>query len=210
MDGRQRVRYSFLVRHPDLDRQQFSTHYREVHGPLAAGLDGFRRWTVRYDQNHVQRQVIGPPSDIDGITATWQRYRPDYSVGFFQEVDYGIVRADELRLFDVDRVRTVLGVRGEEFGAGRGEKLLLLGRREDAGAVTDAIGPMAHRRVSTTLDLSTTSALGAPGASFGSDLVHEAWFRDVSDLESAAKAAGAAAGAGLVGWHVLELTMVPA
>ena len=72
-------RHSFLKRHAGMTRPAFSRHYLEHHGPLAAGLGGFRQFAYRYLQNHFDEDFSGdgdPP--FDGLTMTFQVPRPDY------------------------------------------------------------------------------------------------------------------------------------
>lgn len=67
------VRMGLLRRRPDLSREQFRAHWRDVHGPLARQMPGLRG----YHQNHVvdDRQLGVDHSrgawDIDGISELW-------------------------------------------------------------------------------------------------------------------------------------------
>jgi uncharacterized protein (TIGR02118 family) len=67
------VRMGLLQRKPDLSVADFRTHWRDLHGPLAAKLPGLRR----YHQNHVvdrqQRGIIYArgSQDFDGISELW-------------------------------------------------------------------------------------------------------------------------------------------
>lgn len=67
------VRMGLLQQRKDLGNDAFRRHWREEHGPMAAGLPGLRR----YHQNHVvdrqQRGISYPRSgyEIDGISQLW-------------------------------------------------------------------------------------------------------------------------------------------
>jgi len=65
-------RLSCLQRRPDRTREEFSRHWREVHGPLVARVPGL----VRYCQNHVVdasqmvRHARGG-AEVDGFAQLW-------------------------------------------------------------------------------------------------------------------------------------------
>jgi hypothetical protein len=178
-------RHSFLKRHPALTRAGFSEHYRHVHGPLAAAQPGFRRFTYRYTQNHVEESFPGdgePP--IDGITMTFQVPRPDYRQGFFQHPDYANVRPDEERLFDLAATVSVLGeekilLQGPSIGC---SKAIILsranGRTPPDGELIDMATSTGIRAlVRNDLDRDTASALGAAGpAAIPYVRLWEIWF----------------------------------
>jgi len=62
-------RNSFLKRNPRLTPAKFSRYYETVHGPLAARQAGFRKYTLRYMQNHVQPNPDGSEPPFDGMLA---------------------------------------------------------------------------------------------------------------------------------------------
>lgn len=157
------VRFSFLVRHPELSPEEFRRHYRDVHGPLAAAQAGFRKYTSRYVQNHVRESLRDGTIQADGITATTQVPRADYNVGFFAEPDYAVVQEDELFLFDVQRTRSVVGraIAGDGTAATAPVGLLAL-TSERPDALSD--GPAAW--VVFQLDHANASALGFGAGDF--------------------------------------------
>jgi uncharacterized protein (TIGR02118 family) len=67
-------RLSCLQRRSDVPRAQFSRHWKEVHGPMAASVPGL----MRYQQNHVidasqmVRHARGP-GEVDGFAQLWFR-----------------------------------------------------------------------------------------------------------------------------------------
>lgn len=172
--GRPVRRHSLLKRNPGLSRAQFSEHYEFHHGPLAARQAGFRKYTVRYIQNHVLDWPGGSDPLFDGCTQTTQVRRDDYRTSFFSEPDYANVTDDEQYLFDISKTVSVLGV--EEIwraGAVTTFKALLL--THEAGLDAAAF-PDASRIVMNRLDVSTASALGFGQGRFDRDALIELWF----------------------------------
>lgn len=63
---------AFLVRRPDLSREQFTRHWREQHGPLVAQSPGYERYRLGYAQNHVLGPTaIGQAFPWDGMAEFW-------------------------------------------------------------------------------------------------------------------------------------------
>lgn len=161
-------RYSFLKRNPALGREAFSAHYESVHGPLAAGLEGFRKYATAYLQNHVESDEESP---FDGLTITTQVPRANYSEGFFSHPDYAKVQPDEQYLFDVGNTVSVLGEEQPwQTGPRSRWKVLFL------GALTLEGIPGLGRVTRNLLDMQSASALGFGGASFQHDVLWELWF----------------------------------
>ena len=81
------VRMGLLQKRPDIGSQDFRTHWRDRHGPLAAKLPGLRR----YHQNHVvDRQQRGITyarggHDFDGFSQLWFDDLPSMSAAFATE-----------------------------------------------------------------------------------------------------------------------------
>ncbi|HYZ34238.1 MAG TPA: EthD domain-containing protein, partial [Crenalkalicoccus sp.] len=190
-------RFSLLKRHQRLTREEFSAHYRDVHGPLASGLAGFRRYTYRYVQNHVLAApgAAGDPP-FDGVTETFQMPRRDLTRGFFQTPDYAAARRDEEVLFDLSRTASVLGrervpVDGPEAAC----KCMVLLATEvgpgdlpaaAVGAVRDAL-PRIRRWVDNALLTASAGALGGTARPFPYDRIAELWFDDAAELDRACR-----------------------
>ncbi|MEO8716579.1 MAG: EthD family reductase [Acetobacteraceae bacterium] len=63
---------SLLTRKPGLSHEQFVKHWREIHGPLALGVPGLRR----YVQSHItatrtRADIAESEFEIDGIAELW-------------------------------------------------------------------------------------------------------------------------------------------
>lgn len=182
-------RNSFLKRHAGMSRPHFSRHYLEHHGPLAAGLGGFRKYAFRYEQNHLDEDLAtaGDPL-FDGLTMTFQVPREDYRQGFFQHPDYARVRPDEEYLFDLSATVSVLGeeevVISHEQG---GEKAIILAM--DGGNLrSDVIAKYRVRRaVCNHLDTKTATALGIGKSAFPYDLLWEVFFPSSHERRAACR-----------------------
>jgi hypothetical protein len=197
-------RCSFLKRNPALTAEAFRHHYEHFHGPLAAGLPGFRKHALRYVQNHVEpRAGVEPP--FDGITMTTQVPRADYARGFFNEPDYEKVKDDELYLFDIGSTVSVLAVMIDGSPAPReGHKAVIL-----AGAgwqeADDLHVPGARAHTLARIDPASASALGFRGAAFAHPAMIETWFETAEAREIALDAAERQFGAGAVAMPVHEV-----
>lgn len=207
MNPSQYVRFSFLARNDALSPEQFRHHYEFVHGPLASSLEGFRKYSSRYVQNHVVTKLAGRYLDIDGITATTQVPREDYRTGFFQEPDYAKVQPDEEYLFDLTRTSSVLG-RQDEGNPQRGaHKLFALA---DATSESTLRTLLTDAPVSfTRLETDTASALGFGKSSFIFDLAIEAWFDDPEELQRSVDAIRDKISGPLEMWRIREVIMFP-
>lgn len=188
-------RHSFLKRHAGMSEAHFSRHYLDHHGPLAAGLGGFRQYAFRYEQNHLDEDLAGagdPP--FDGLTMTFQVPREDYRRGFFQHPDYAQVRPDEEYLFDLSATVSVLGE--EEVvlsGEREGEKAIILS--SGGNLRSDVIEKYRVRRaVCNHLDTKTATALGFGKSAFAYELLWEVFFPSSDERRAACRDSGFMAG----------------
>jgi hypothetical protein len=181
-------RHSFLKRHPGMSRPAFSSHYLGHHGPLAAGLEGFRKFAFRYEQNHFDEDLTGagdPP--FDGLTMTFQVPREDYRQGFFQHPDYAQVRPDEEYLFDLSATVSVLGEEEIVFShATGGEKAIVLASGGDPRSGSfETYG--LRRAVCNHLDTKTATALGFGKSAFAYDRLWELYFASADERRAACR-----------------------
>ena len=63
---------SLLTRRADFTHEQFVRHWREIHGPLARGIPGLRRYVQSHITGERTRPDI-PQTDVavDGIAELW-------------------------------------------------------------------------------------------------------------------------------------------
>jgi hypothetical protein len=195
-------RNSFLRKNPALSAGAFRRHYLQNHGPLAAAQAGFRKFTVRYVQNHVEDLPDGDVPAFDGVTMTTQVPRADYARGFFQEPDYANVRPDELYLFDMERTVSVLGEVVAGDGAPQaGEKAIVL--TGESWQMTGELVAAMHVAVSR-LDRAGASALGFRDAAFAHPFMVECWFRTAADRAALIADAADLFGGGAIALPVRE------
>lgn len=180
-------RHSFLKRHPGMSRPDFSRHYLEHHGPLAASLAGFRKFAFRYQQNHFDQDLTeaGEPP-FDGLTMSFQVPREDYRQGFFQHPDYAQIRPDEEYLFDLSATVSVLGEEQIVFDRGSGgEKAIILAASELGPRTFEEFG--VRRAIRNRLDTMTATALGFGQSVFAYDHLWELFFDSADHRQSACK-----------------------
>jgi hypothetical protein len=185
-------RFSLLHRRSQMERTRFLEHYENIHGPLAAGQEGFRQFTYRYHQNHVQVGfVAGLETPYDGISVTYQKPRADYRDGFFNHPDYANVRADETFLFDLDATVSVLGCEQivcEREGAAA--KAIFLVADSESKAMDDVIvdpPAVVRKAVRNSLDCESASALGIGEATSPWREIWEVWFASDAERERACR-----------------------
>jgi uncharacterized protein (TIGR02118 family) len=97
---------SFLRRAPEITREEFATHWTDVHAPLAR-LHHPALW--RYTQNVVIRPLRdGMADDVDGIAELTMRLRLDFSERMYDSPEgRRIVGADVRKFLDLRASRMV-------------------------------------------------------------------------------------------------------
>jgi hypothetical protein len=190
---------SFVVRNRNLSHEQFSEHYESHHGPLAAGLSGFRMYVSRYIQNHVLEKLSGTVVDIDGITILSQLPREDYSKGFFQHPDFAAhVQADSRFLFDIPKNRAFPGLQHTQATRLRMPKLLLLATTQS----TDSVLTLLSADAAQVTDFGATAEAPQP---FGHDRMIEAWFGSPDALRVGLREVTLAIKEPIEAWSVREV-----
>jgi uncharacterized protein (TIGR02118 family) len=81
------VRMGLLQKRSDLGNQEFRTHWRNSHGPLAARLPGLRRYHQNYVVDREQRGIAYARGveDFDGFSELWFDDLPSMSAAFAAE-----------------------------------------------------------------------------------------------------------------------------
>jgi len=105
------VTLGFYKRKPGLTRDQFSRHWREVHGPLIANNPMLSKYIMRYVQHHCVPSTglagVGE-LDYDGFSESWFRSlesrKEMYALPHFQSEIVG----DEKKFIDMAATRVVM------------------------------------------------------------------------------------------------------
>lgn len=110
----------FLSRRPELSRDEFHAHWRDVHAPLFADTPELRRHLVRYEQNHRldddyrRDRSRGESKDggRDGVAVQWFESLEAFAAMQAEPAYQEIVAPDEDRFIDRASIRWI--VAGEE------------------------------------------------------------------------------------------------
>ncbi|WP_262028144.1 EthD domain-containing protein [Microvirga sp. Mcv34] len=196
------VRMGLLTRKPGLSSEDFRSHWRDVHGPLAARLPGLRR----YHQNHVvDRSQLAIDHargawSVDGISELW-----------FDSLDdmHRAISSDAYREVAEDHVRFVGGT-----GLITAEQNVVVPVEATAGPLVKRMSILTRKRGLTPEQFKsewwgfhadavrkfpnlmgyTQNLLTGRSAGLGQSASYEAlpidgmvelWFRSVADIEAA-------------------------
>ncbi len=113
------ITLSFYKRLPGLTGEQFSDHWRNVHGPLLRDTPDSRRYLRRYIQHHIRPNTAfdADPLPFDGFSEVWydniEQRKELFSLPVFKEVFI----PDEEKFIDrsrttvsmIDRQATIIG-----------------------------------------------------------------------------------------------------
>jgi uncharacterized protein (TIGR02118 family) len=98
-----RKRFGLIKRRADLSRAEMQHYWRNVHGPLVAGVENYWNFTERYIQNHpleIETDRV-PLPQYDGVMETWQRERANPDLLFADTPEYRqIMLPDEFNFLD--------------------------------------------------------------------------------------------------------------
>jgi hypothetical protein len=101
----------FYHRHPSLTWQQFSDHWRDVHGPLIAGTAAAQRYMRRYVQHHIRPESdFGDrlPLEFDGFSETWYDNAEARKLMREDPEWQRLVVPDDHRFLGMSRLRTMM------------------------------------------------------------------------------------------------------
>ena len=95
-----------------MSREEFETHWREIHGPLIRDTKELARHIVRYEQHPVEGALGSVGGDWDGVAIQWFE-SPDEFMAFLSEPAYAdVLRPDEQLLLDMDSVQVMFVTEG--------------------------------------------------------------------------------------------------
>ena len=192
---------AFLVRRPDLSHEEFTRHWREVHGPVVARSPGYARYRLEYAQNHVVGTTpIGRPLPWSGMAefrlpgetpneddfSSTEIYRERIAVDERRFIDMGAtvsMAATETRLVEGHGpVKVVLAAVGLDPGASSGG----LAFAESALSRSPGLDRLIAGWAVNDVIPGTFRLPGAhPLADLRIDAVHELWFASEADCDAA-------------------------
>ena len=102
----------FYKRKPGLTYEQFSRHWREVHGPLVRNTPDIAKYIRRYVQHHLVPNEIFPglkPLEFDGFSEVWFDSVEDHKKMRAEPVHRQVMIPDEHLFLDMEMTKiTVL------------------------------------------------------------------------------------------------------
>lgn len=199
---------AFLVRRPDLSRDEFTRHWREQHGPLVARSPGYERYRLGYAQNHVLGTTgIGRPFLWDGMAEFWLPGTTPNEDDFSATPIYrDRIAVDERLFIDMDATVSMAATETRILD-GHGAAKVVIAAAGAGGSPSPAGRPFAEDALSRQPGLDrlltgwavndvvpgTTTLPGArPLADLRVDAIHELWFASDADRAVALPALRAA------------------
>lgn len=95
-----------IKRQPNLSREEFSKHWRDVHGPLVASVPEFAKYVRRYAQYHmidsdnIPFSTFGDVSSYDGVAALWFDDAASIGLALTEPRYLSVIRPDEANFID--------------------------------------------------------------------------------------------------------------
>jgi uncharacterized protein (TIGR02118 family) len=104
------VTLGFYKRRPDLSWEQYSEHWRTIHGPLLRETPGTNRYIRRYVQHHLRPNTAfgADPLPYDGFSETWYDSIEDRLEMFASGIWAEVFIPDEEKF--LDRSRTAVSM----------------------------------------------------------------------------------------------------
>lgn len=97
----------FIRRRPGMTRVEFSTYWRDAHGPLLSACTDFSRHIIRYEQFHASDEadlgaMFGVSGDYDGVAVITFASPQAMTAAFAEPAYLSDVRPDEPNFVDLD------------------------------------------------------------------------------------------------------------
>ena len=204
-DRKQFKKIAFLTPRPGMDLHDFSTYWRDVHGPTVANSPGYSAYRTRYAQNHrIGDGPVGACFPYPGI-AVFHLPGNGFNEEAFSEspIYRDRIRIDELNFIDMDRTVSMVATENVIRPGTGPVKVLILGSRRDGfdrvafdrrlidactGALLSARGFMDRLR-GWTLNHIVEGSFRLPGArpadAVAVDCIQELWFESELDMAAA-------------------------
>ena len=98
---------------PGMTAEEFHRYWREVHAPLAMGVQEFARYVRKYVQSHaIESQVAvsgaGGNPPLDGLAELWFDSPGDLRKAFSEPRYMSVIRPDELKFLDLPNCVTLI------------------------------------------------------------------------------------------------------
>jgi hypothetical protein len=105
------ITLGFYKRRPDISREDFSCHWREIHGPLLRNTPSISRYLRRYVQHHLTPGVgfnNVMPLDCDGFSEAWFDTMQDRQAMHAEKEFQERVIPDEATFIDMSATRFLM------------------------------------------------------------------------------------------------------
>lgn len=102
------VLLGFYKRRPGTSWEEFSDHWRDVHGPLLRETPESKAVIRRYVQHHIRPNPDAAPDeapDYDGFSESWYRSMDDRRALWTSETFKKVIIPDERSFLDMDATR---------------------------------------------------------------------------------------------------------
>jgi uncharacterized protein (TIGR02118 family) len=106
------IKLSILVpRRSDLTLEQFSAHWKNIHGPLFSSQPEVKRFVKKYVQVHSTGEYLNqfPVASFDGIAEIWFDKMEDINQVFRTENYLKTIAPDEALFIDREKILWIYG-----------------------------------------------------------------------------------------------------
>lgn len=101
----------FYKRKPGLTYEQFSSHWRDVHGPLVRNTPDIAKYIRRYVQHHLAPNTIFPglsPLPYDGFSEVWFDSVEDHMKMRAEPIHREVMIPDEHLFLDMEMTKVTM------------------------------------------------------------------------------------------------------
>jgi len=101
----------FYKRKPGLTYEEFSRHWRDVHGPLVRDTPEIAKYIRRYVQHHLMPNTIFPglkPLEFDGFSEVWFDSVEDHMKMRAEPVHKQVMIPDEHKFLDMEMTKVTV------------------------------------------------------------------------------------------------------
>ena len=98
----------FYKRKPGISHEDFSRHWRDIHGPLIRNTPEIAKYIKRYVQHHLSPNTVSSSAQslpFDGFSETWYESAEDREKLLAEPVFQSVSVPDEHRFLDMTETR---------------------------------------------------------------------------------------------------------